>query len=106
METKPVLDNGGASSPSKFDVLKLTEQKIGALREALYLDDSPQNMSTAQSLSNAVYSMNPMHAKVVELKALSARYNNGEITIEEYNEKLDQLLSFVNAKVSAFKIAF
>lgn len=106
MEVKSDLDNNGLANLSKVEVLRLTEKKISTLKQALFLDDSPQNMSSAQSLSNAVYSMNPMHAKVVELKALAARYNNGEISIEEYNEKLDQLLRFINAKNSAFKLAW
>lgn len=88
-------------------LLKLTEEKINSLKTALRFDDIPQNMATAGSMSN-IYGApneNRRQSKVQELKALSSKYNNGQISIESYNMKLDELLEQVQNNGDSFGLA-
>ncbi len=88
-------------------LLKLTEEKINSLKTALRYDDIPQNMATAGSMSN-IYGApneNRRQSKVQELKALSSKYNNGQISIESYNMKLDELLEQVQNSGDSFGLA-
>ena len=90
------------SVPPMF-LLKLTEQKIGTLKTALRYDDVPQNMASAAI--SAVYSSKNESlrlSKVQELKVLSSKYNNGQISIEAYNAKLDELLDMVHQHSGEF----
>ena len=77
-------------------LLKATEQKISALKEVLRFDDIPQNMSKAGTMGD-IYSSHEdtRQSKVHELKSLSAKYNSGQLSIEAYNVKLDELLDQV-----------
>ena len=74
-------------------MLKSTEQKINAIKTALSFDEAPINMAAAATMAN-IYNQNDKtrQTKVQELKALSAKYNNGLISLETYNMKLDQIL--------------
>jgi hypothetical protein len=94
------------SVPPLF-MLKSTEQKISILKAALRFDDIPQNMAAAASLSN-IYnnqSESTRLSKVQELKLLSSKYNNGLISIEAYNAKLDELLEQVQSQGGSFELA-
>jgi hypothetical protein len=88
-------------------LLKLTEEKINSLKTALRYDDIPQNMAAAGSMSNiyAAPTENRRQSKVQELKALSSKYNNGQISIESYNMKLDELLQQVQNSGDSFGLA-
>jgi hypothetical protein len=94
------------SVPPLF-MLKSTEQKINILKTALRFDDVPQNMATAASLSNIYNNQSESHrlSKVQELKLLSSKYNNGLISIEAYNAKLDELLEQVQSQGGSFELA-
>lgn len=88
-------------------LLKSTEQKISTLKAALRVDDIPQNMSAAASMANIYNNQidNIRQTKVQELKALSAKYNNGLISLETYNTKLDALLEQVHGRGRSFGLA-
>ncbi len=94
------------SVPPLF-MLKSTEQKISILKAALRFDDVPQNMAAAASLSNIYNNQSESNrlSKVQELKLLSSRYNNGLISIEAYNAKLDELLEQVQSHGGSFELA-
>lgn len=94
------------SVPPLF-MLKSTEQKISILKSALRFDDVPQNMAAAASLSNIYSNQSESNrlSKVQELKLLSSRYNNGLISIEAYNAKLDELLEQVQSQGGSFELA-
>jgi hypothetical protein len=84
------------SVPPLF-LLKSTEQKINSLKAALRCDDAPQNMAAAASMAG-IYNLqneNNRQSKVQEFKLLSAKYNNGQMSLEAYNIKLDELLEQV-----------
>jgi len=94
------------SVPPLF-MLKSTEQKISVLKTALRYDDVPQNMAGAASMAQ-IYnnqSENNRLSKVQELKLLSSKYNNGQISIEAYNAKLDELLEQVQSQGGSFELA-
>jgi hypothetical protein len=93
------------STPPLFQ-LKSTEQKIALLKTALRYDDQPQNMTGAGSMAD-IYSQNETRrqTKVQELKLLSSKYNNGQISIEAYNRKLDELIKQVQSAGGAFEMA-
>lgn len=94
------------SVPPLF-LLKSTEQKIRILKVALRYDDAPQNMATAASMANIYNNQNENNrqSKVQELKLLSAKYNNGQISLEAYNVKLDELLEQVQSQGGSFELA-
>lgn len=94
------------SVPPLF-MLKSTEQKISLLKTALRFDDVPQNMAGAASMTNIYNSQSESKrlSKVQELKLLSSRYNNGQISIEAYNEKLDELLDQIQGQGGSFELA-
>ncbi|SHM50770.1 hypothetical protein [Mucilaginibacter sp. OK098] len=94
------------SIPPMF-LLKSTEQKIAALKVTLRFDDVPQNMAAASTMANLYNNKNESLrlSKVQELKLLSAKYNNGQISIEAYNVKLDELLDMVQQHGSEFVLA-
>jgi hypothetical protein len=94
------------SIPPMF-LLKSTEQKIAALKVTLRFDDVPQNMAAASTMANLYNNKNESLrlSKVQELKLLSAKYNNGQISIEAYNAKLDELLDMVQQHGSEFVLA-
>ncbi|MDB5091290.1 MAG: hypothetical protein JWR09_5284 [Mucilaginibacter sp.] len=94
------------SIPPMF-LLKSTEQKIAALKVTLRFDDVPQNMAAASTMANLYNNKNESLrlSKVQELKLLSAKYNNGQISIEAYNVKLDELLDMVQQHSSEFVLA-
>jgi hypothetical protein len=94
------------STPPLF-MLKSTEQKISILKAALRYDDVPQNMATAASMANIYNNQieNSRQSKVQELKLLSAKYNNGQISLEAYNIKLDELLEQVQSAGGSFELA-
>jgi hypothetical protein len=86
-------------------LLKSTEQKINTIKAALSFDEAPINMAAAASMAN-IYNQsdNIRQTKVQELKALSAKYNNGLISLEIYNMKLDQLLEQLHSR-GGFELA-
>jgi hypothetical protein len=88
-------------------MLKSTEQKISVLKTALRYDDVPQNMAVAASISNIYSTQSETNrlSKVQELKLLSSKYNNGMISIEVYNAKLDELLEQVQSQGGSFELA-
>jgi len=89
-------------------MLKSTEQKIAILKSALRYDDVPQNMAGAGSISNVYHhsqSETNRLSKVQELKLLSSKYNNGLISIEAYNAKLDELLEQLQTRGGSFELA-
>jgi hypothetical protein len=88
-------------------MLKSTEQKISILKSALRFDDVPQNMAGAGSISNVYHSQSETNrlSKVQELKVLSSKYNNGLISIEAYNAKLDELLEQLQSRNGSFELA-
>jgi hypothetical protein len=88
-------------------MLKSTEQKISVLKSALRYDDAPINMASAASMAD-IYSNpteNNRQSKVRQLKVLSSRYNNGQISLETYNVKLDELLEQVQTQSGSFELA-
>ncbi len=94
------------SIPPMF-LLKSTEQKIASLKVALRYDDAPQNMAAASTMATLYNNKSESLrlSKVQELKVLSARYNNGYISIETYNAKLDELLDVVQQHSGDFVLA-
>ncbi|WP_428330131.1 hypothetical protein [Mucilaginibacter sp.] len=94
------------SVPPMF-MLKLTEQKIQTLKAAMRFDDVPQNMAHSASMNDIYNNGNEALrlSKVQELKLLSAKYNNGQISIDAYNQKLDELINMVHQNSSAFVMA-
>ena len=89
-------------------MLKSTEQKIAILKSALRYDDVPQNMAGAGSISNVYHhsqSETNRLSIVQELKLLSSKYNNGLISIEAYNAKLDELLEQLQTRGGSFELA-
>ena len=94
------------SVPPMF-MLKSTEQKISSLKAVLRYDDAPQNMAAAASMANIYNNKNEdtRQSKVQELKLLSAKYNSGQISLEAYNVKLDELLDQVQSQGGAFGLA-
>lgn len=88
-------------------MLKSTEQKISVLKSALRYDDVPINMATAASMANIYNNQteNNRQSKVTQLKVLSSRYNNGQISLETYNVKLDELLEQVQTQGGSFEMA-
>lgn len=88
-------------------LLKSTEQKIEALKAMLRFDDVPQNMAAASTMATLYNDKNESLrlSKVQELKLLSAKYNNGQISIEAYNVKLDELRDSVQQHGGEFVMA-
>jgi len=94
------------SIPPMF-LLKATEQKIATLKLALRYDDVPQNMSAAASMANIYNNQKESNrlSKVQELKVLSSKYNNGVISLDAYNEKLDQLMDQLHNQNGSYVLA-
>ena len=94
------------SIPPMF-LLKSTEQKIASLKASLRFDDVPVNMAAASTMANLYNNKNESLrlSKVQELKVLSAKYNNGQISIEAYNTRLDELLDLVHQHSGDFVLA-
>ncbi len=87
--------------------LKSTEQKINVLKEVLRYDDVPQNMAAAATMANIYNNQNENNrlSKVQELKLLSSKYNNGQISLDAYNVKLDELLELTQSQGGSFVLA-
>jgi len=94
------------SIPPMF-LLKSTEKKIESLKAILRFDDVPQNMAAASTMASLYNNKNESLrlSKVQELKVLSSKYNNGQISIEAYNARLDELLDMVQQHSSEFVMA-
>ena len=88
-------------------LLKSTEQKVSLLKTALHYDDVPQNIEVAASMGNIYKSKNENSRllKIQEFKLLSSKYNSGQISLEVYSKKLDELLVQVR-KQGGFELAF
>jgi hypothetical protein len=88
-------------------MLKSTDQKISALKAALRYDDVPQNMAATEMIADIYNNQNEnrRQSKVQELKLLSSKYNSGQISIEAYNAKLDELLEQVQSPDGSFGLA-
>jgi hypothetical protein len=87
-------------------LLKSTEQKVSLLKTALRYDDVPQNIEAVASTENIYKSKNENSRllKIQEFKLLSSKYNSGQISLEVYSKKLDELLVQVR-KQGGFEIA-
>jgi len=87
-------------------LLKSTEQKVSLLKTALHYDDVPQNIEVAASMGNIYKSKNENSRllKIQEFKLLSSKYNSGQISLEVYSKKLDELLVQVR-KQGGFELA-
>jgi hypothetical protein len=88
-------------------MLKSTEQKIILLKAILRYEDGARNMSEMapdEKAYNEQVEANRL-LKVQELKLLSSKYNNGLISIEAYNAKLDELLDRVQSQGGSFELA-
>ena len=81
------------SVPPLF-LLKSTEQKINTIKSALRYDSAPINMAHASTMANIYNNQreNVRQTKMLEFKRLSAKYNNGSMSLEAYNVQLDELL--------------
>ncbi len=81
-------------------MLKSTEQK-NVLKAALRYDDVPQNMAAAATMADIYNNQNEnrRQSKVQEFKLLSSKYNSGQLSIEVYNVKLDELLEQVQSQM-------
>src|ERR1700744_2550032 len=90
------------SIPPMF-LLKATEQKIDSLKSLLRYDDTPVNMAAVASTQKNSEELRI--SKVQELKVLSARYNNGLISINAYNARLDELLEIAHQHSHEFVMA-
>jgi len=88
-------------------LLKSTEQKISALKAALHYEDVPQNIGPAASMENIYKSENENNRliNVREFKLLSSKYNSGQISLEIYHTKLDELLLQVQKQGGSFELA-
>ncbi len=88
-------------------LLKSTEQKISVLKAALHYDDVPQNIEAAASMGNVYKNQNENTRliKVQEFKLLSSKYNSGEISLEVYHAKLDELLQQVKKQGRSLELA-
>jgi hypothetical protein len=86
-------------------MLKSTERKIAVLKTALRYDDVPNMAGAAESTGYDTTSESNRLSKVQELKLLSSKYNNGLISIEAYNAKLDELLDQVQSQGGSFELA-
>ncbi|ASU33174.1 hypothetical protein [Mucilaginibacter xinganensis] len=93
-------------TPPMF-LLKSTEQKIATLKSMLRFDDAPQNMAAAATMAGLYNnkSENLRLSKVQELKLLSSKYNNGQMSIEAYNVRLDELMDQVQQHSNEFVLA-
>ena len=88
-------------------LLRATEKKLEDLKFALRYEDFPQNMTDAASIAK-LYSSQREQSRltmVQELKVLTARYNNGEITLTDYNKKIETLLWETSANGKAYYMA-
>ena len=61
-------------------------------------------LSAAASMAN-IYNTDNRQSKVHQLKVLSSKYNNGQISLETYNAKLDELLEQVQSQGNSFELA-
>jgi hypothetical protein len=77
------------SAPT-MHMLKSTEQKISKLKAAL--NEEPPKRKGGKSAMTGLYK-NTKQIKIQELLLLSSKYNNGQISLEDYNSKLDELLA-------------
>jgi hypothetical protein len=94
------------SVPPMF-MLKSTEQKISVLKAALRYDEVAQNMANAGSMADIYTNKNENYrqSKIQQYKLLSAKYNNGQMSLVAYNEKLDELLSHVHRHNASIEVA-
>ena len=94
------------SIPPLF-LLKSTEQKISTLKVASRYDDVPQTMAGAASMASIYNNQNENNrlSKVQELKLLSSKYNDCQISLEAYNVKLDELLEHIESQGGSFVLA-
>jgi hypothetical protein len=88
-------------------LLKSTEQKISLLKTALRYSDIHQNIEAAASMENIYKNQNENNRliKIEEFKLLSSKYNNGQISLETYHAKLDELLAQVKKQGPSFEVA-
>ena len=105
VKVKTVLREVKSVPPMLF--LKSTEQKIAFLKGMLRYDDIPKNMADAASMANIYHNQteNIRLSKVQELKVLSAKYNNGQISLEIYSEGLNELIDGVQRESGSFMMA-
>jgi hypothetical protein len=83
------------SVPPMF-MLRSTEQKISKLKAALNTDVIIHNNGKASIADIYNNNENNKQLKMQDLMHLSAKYNDGLISLEEYNLKLDELLAQIS----------
>ncbi|MDB4903113.1 MAG: hypothetical protein JWQ63_2394 [Mucilaginibacter sp.] len=83
------------SVPPMF-MLKSTEHKISKLKAALNTDAIIHNNGKASIAAIYNNNENNKQLKIQDLMLLSAKYNDGLISLEEYNLKLDELLAKIS----------
>ena len=95
------------SVPPLF-LLRATEQKIDTLKKMLQVRNNSLNMArvTADDALHHATAANVKELAYQRLKILSARYNDGQITIEVYNAKLDELLDQVNGHQGTYAMVY
>lgn len=95
------------STPPLF-LLRATEQKISTLKRILQSKHNTINMAvvSSENVLNHVSDENIKDLTLQRLKILSARYNNGQITIEAYNSKLDDLLDQITGHHDIYAMAY
>lgn len=83
------------SVPPMF-MLRSTEHKISKLKAALNTDTIIHNNGKASIADIYNNNENNKPLKMQDLMHLSAKYNDGLISLEEYNLKLDELLAQIS----------
>ena len=92
---------------SPLYLLKSTEQKVSILKAALRYDEVPQNIWAAGSVESVYKSQTENNRLIIvrEFKLLSSKYNSGQISLEVYHTKLDELLAQVKKQGISFELA-
>jgi len=85
-----------SKNASSMFMLKSTEQKVTKLKAALN-NGTSKNKNKKISMTNLNgIDKNIKQVKIQELLVLSSKYNSGQISLEDYNSKLDELLVQIN----------
>lgn len=80
-------------------LLKSTEHKINTIKTALRYDSAPLNMADASTMAEMYNNKreNVRQNKMLDFKRLSAKYNNGSMSLDAYNVQLDELLDQIHS---------
>ena len=100
--------NGMMALMRSFNSCYKTTEKRSGLKMRMVATLLTINMAVV-SLDNALQHVTADNIKDLtyqRLKILSARYNNGQIDIETYNIKLDELLNQLNGHPEKYALAY